>query len=257
MSTHSPVLFVAWRSPVNRSIYPVGRLLFREDKKLYEFVYIKRALEAKTFGFLPFLEFADLNGIYFSEKLFPLFANRVMPNSRADYTEFAQQLGLTPSSANPMTILARTGGSRETDEIEMFPMPSRAENGETYNTFFLARGIRYFPQSSEDRILTLNANESLFWMWDRQNPVDPLAILLRTDDLHNVGYVPGYLVRDIQTLTAASVKLQFYVERVNPPPAGVHHRLLVRIEGTWPKEFLPFSTDDYQPLNTESQKVSN
>lgn len=243
----SPTLFVSWRSPDTRTIHPVARIVFRQDQKRYEFAYIRAVQKALAQGFLPFVEFPGLDRVYSSESPFPLISNRVMPPSRPDYPGFLASLGLS-ESAHPMQILARTGGQRTTDQIELFPLPT-PDAGGCYFTHCLIRAVRYMPQpATEERIARLAPDEQLFVMWDVQNPVDPHAIAVRTADYHTVGFLPAYLTGDAWKLTANCGTLTVNVDRVNPPPAEVHHRLLVRVAACWPTGFRPFADEQFQPL---------
>ena len=244
-----PVLFVSWRSPQTRKIHPVGRLTFDAITHHYEFRYIRSARKAEEDGFTPFPEFPKFDVIYRGVHLFPLFANRVMPVSRPGYASFLEALGLSADTANPMAILARTGGRRETDQIELFPLASPEADG-CYATHCLLRSIRYMPQpSTEERIGRLQQGEQLSVMPDPQNAVDPKAIAVRTDDNFMIGYIPAYLTTDLRLLQNDCKYLHVYVERVNPPPAEAHHRLLCKIVSCWPDGFRPFDTQEFQPIN--------
>jgi len=256
MAPRHPVLFVSWRSPQTRSVHSVGRLIYRDDLGLYEFVYIHRALEAGREGVLPFLEFPEIGGLYLSQELFPLFANRVLPTNRPDFGEYTGALGLSADTANPMLILARTGGRRETDQIEMFPLPLPDKDTGAYVTHCLLRGVRYMQPAVEGRISRLQHNEPLFLLWDMQNDVDPAAIAVRTQDFAFLGYLPAYLNRDLWQLRNSCPSCRVIVERVNLPPAAVHHRLLCRIEGSWPPGFIPIARDDYRPLHPEATDLT-
>jgi hypothetical protein len=226
----------------------VARLDFKADRGLYEFAYIRAALKAVKEGFVPFLEFPDLNKVYYSDKPFPLIANRLMPNSRPEYAEFLASLGLSAES-DPMTILARSGGRRETDQIEFFPMPAPEAATGCYSTHCLLRAIRYMPQPMvEERIARLKPGEKLFVMWDTQNEYDPHAVAVRTNDNYLLGYLPAYLTGDIWKLNTECGTIDVFVERVNLPPAEVHHRLLVRVAACWYDGFRPFDGPDFQPL---------
>jgi hypothetical protein len=250
MSPRSPVLFVTWRSPKTRSIIPVGRLIYRDDDKLYEFAYIKLAEEAGRQGFMPFLDFPYLGQFYLSQQLFPLFANRVLPANRPEFREYTKALGLSMETADPMQILARTGGRRETDQIEMFPLPLPDPQTGGLLTHWLLRGIKYMPQPDvENRIARLKVNEPLMLLFDVQNEYDTNAIAVRTEDAVLIGYLPAYLTEEVRKLLSECPQCRAFVDRVNPPPAGVHHRLLCRVEGCWPAGYVPFSTEDYNPIN--------
>jgi len=253
MSPRSPVLFVTWRSPKTHSIIPIGRLIYRDEDELYEFAYIRKAQKARQKGFLPFLDFPYLGNFYLSHQLFPLFANRVLASTRPEFNAYAGGLGLSAETANPMQILARTGGRRETDQIEMFPLPLPDPQTGAFVTHCLIRGIRYMPQPFvEERIACLNPNEPLMILWDAQNEIDAAALTVRTLDSVLLGYLPAYLKWELWQLLIACPQCRVFVERVNPPPAGVHHRLLCRVEGSWPAGYVPFSTEDYQPINADA-----
>ena len=184
-------LFVAWQDPETRRYYPVARLIsgIGSEQNTYEFDYINGANEAAKVGFVPFRSFPDLQKVYRSEELFALFANRLMPQSRPDYSNYVNQLGLDPLTADPMLILARSGGVRATDSLELFPHPVQNQQSGCYETFFLVHGLRYFSDESRNRVESLSVEDRLYVMADFQNPVDQNALMLRTEDRINVGYL--------------------------------------------------------------------
>ena len=247
-----PILFVSWRSPKTRSIHPVGRLAFDAATHHYEFRYICSARKAVDDGFAPFSEFPKLDAAYRGKELFPLFSNRVMRESRPGYAAFLKTLGLPDDGAHPMAILARTGGRRQTDQIEMFPMPALDADG-CYVAHCLLRSIRYMPQpATEERIAKLESNEQLFPMLDVQNTVDPKAVSVRTADNWLIGYVPAYLTTDLQQLQENCCDFKLFVSRVNPPPAEEHHRLLCKVVSCWPQGFKPFDNPSFQPISVRN-----
>jgi hypothetical protein len=247
--TADRALFVTWLDPDRRSIMPVARLVHHGGREgdLYEFRYIRGALEATERGFQPFIAFPELDRVYRSRSLFPFFANRVMPTTRPDYMEYVEVLGLDPTEADSIAILGRSGGRRETDRIEVVPTPTRDETG-AYTTYFLLRGVRYIP-GAEERIARLSSGERLFWMLDAQNESNPGAVALRSADKCLLGYIPDYLVTDAATFIAREVPMNVYTERVNRPPAPLHHRVLCRLEARWPDDFVPFQDERFQPID--------
>jgi hypothetical protein len=147
-----------------------------------------------------------------------------------------------------MLILARSGGGRATDSIELFSPPARAEENGVFRTFFWMHGFRYLDQSQHDRILSLQPGEELFPSPESDNRVDPHAIQLLTADHAKVGYAPRYLANEANGLLNAGVNGRIFVERVNPYPAPAQQRLLCRLEACWPSNFQPFASDTYQPI---------
>ena len=114
-------LFVAWRGDDPQHGWgPVGRLEY--DEGVYRFSYTRGA--RTLIGFRPFPEMSDLDRIYESNELFPLFANRLLSRSRQEYEAFLLWGGFDPNNPpDPIAILGVTEGIRQTDSIEVFPCP--------------------------------------------------------------------------------------------------------------------------------------
>lgn len=249
-------LFLAWQNPTSRSWYPIGRLTF--DGTNYQFVYIRGALQAKRESRFEALQsFPDLESVYESADLFPLFSNRVLSRSRADYADYVQWLNVPHDQDDPVALLSRSGGRRITDSLEVFPSAEPDESG-TYHIHFFAHGLRHLPAASTQRISELRPGEKLLLVHDFQNPRDPGALMLRTSesfdgDLHLVGYCPRYLVNDLFDLLKSRTDYsQVTVERINPPPAPLQLRLMCNLTACWPEEgFRPFASDLYQPIPTD------
>jgi hypothetical protein len=239
------VLFAAWQNPSSRSIVPVARLL-RDAQGAYEFAYIRQAELAREQGFCPFVTFPELERVYRSAELPPLFTNRLMPSSRPDFPAFVSQLSLD-QHADPLDILARSGGRRATDTIEVFSPPTFSNEGQA-ETFVLARGTRHVP-GAEDAIGGLSAGEVLLVMHDLQNPFGKHALALRTEGQAMVGYLPDYLALELARTDASTVAaLSVTVERVNAPPAPSSHRLLCRVVLPESLRTTLFQGEQYAPI---------
>lgn len=240
-------LIVASRSAEKTAGWsPVGRLEF--DQGVYRFVY---TMGAKTLdGFRPFDGMERLEEIYESPELFPVFANRLLSSSRPEYEAFLRWSGFDPAHPpEPLAILGVTEGRKQTDMIEVFPCPTRNEQGMYVNKFFL-HGLRYMGKASLLRLSQLQPNERLLCALDIQNDSDPHAVLLRTeDDRVNVGYVPRYLAKDIWSLLkgCGAEFLGFYAHRVNAD-APLQQRLLCRVEACWPTDFKPCDSEEFHPI---------
>ena len=79
-------LFVAWRTrdPENPGWGPVGRLEFEEG--VYRYFYTEGAQSLSGFG--PFSQMSNLNEVYESIELFPLFSNRLLSKNRPEYEAY-------------------------------------------------------------------------------------------------------------------------------------------------------------------------
>ena len=241
-------VFVAWQNPKTRKWFTVGRLTERQGE--YEFVYTKGALSAGE-EFIPFGRFRKLGSRYVSKELFPLFANRTFAENRQEYQQFLEWLGLKGGTTDPIEVLARSGGRRATDTLEIFPYPIPNPSGQVEFEFFV-HGVRYLPPETMDRISGLQEGTRLCLMFDVQNPVDPKAVAIRTENPPLfLGYCPRYLAYDLRHLLWPEESFKdagLSVLRVNED-APLQYRLLCRFTAKWPKEYVPCSGEEYQPID--------
>jgi hypothetical protein len=240
-------LFVAWRpaTPEQTGWRPVGRL--EHDGHVYRFWYTQGARKP---GFQPFTQMEDLNTVYESDELFPLFANRLLSRSRPEYEAYLRwggfDIGPPP---DPIVVLGVTEGIRQTDAVEVFPCPVPDAEGCYRNKFFL-HGLGWLPATALERIQRLQHDEPLKLMADLQNDVDPHAVAVRTAaDRMMIGYVPRYLAHDVWHLIRqcdmSFIHLQ--VDRVNVD-APLQNRVLCRMRACWPEGFRPCSGEDFAPI---------
>jgi len=170
--------------------------------------------------------------------------------SRPEYEAYLRWSGLDPASPpDPIVVLGVTEGLRQTDAIEVFPCPAPDAEGCFVNKFFL-HGIRWMSPASVERIGRLEKGEPLRMMADRQNPVDPDAVAVRTvSERMMLGYVPRYLARDVWSLVeeCAPDFIELSVDRVNPD-APLQNRLLCQMRACWPEGFRPCSGDEFRPI---------
>jgi len=230
-------VIVTWKNDESRAIVPVAELLIDEDagRTRYQFGYLAGVEQALSLGFQPFLAFPDFARRYASDRLFPFFQNRVLPSTRPDYLESLLALGLNPDEATFAELFGRGNGRRATDRIETFLVPSATDD--RYTTHFLVRAVRHV-NGAEDVAAQLRLGDALRVELESTNEWNPRARLL-VAEAGTVGYLPDYLVPDVDALEAAGVSPSVVVERVNPPPQPAHHRLLCRLESGWPEGFEP------------------
>lgn len=239
-------LFVIWQDDETRRWYPVSRLTKRNGE--FRLEYTKGAEASPSFA--PFAGMRELDRVYQSDVLFPLFANRIIAGSRPEYPRVMGWLGLDEEWTDGFEVLARSGGRRKTDTLRLVPEPVRT-GSDQYQVLFFSHGIRYLSDGDQTRLLELEIGNRLFPVHDHQNPADPNAILLRTDDpMSFAGYCPRYLAEDILKLFEASANpndVEVSVERINrdAPP---QMQLLCRVQAPWPKGFEPFASEEFQPV---------
>jgi hypothetical protein len=246
------VLYVAWRlnTPEGGQWGPIGRL--EHTGTGYRFLYTRGARTLE--GFQPFPEMPQLDAVYESDELFPLFANRLMARSRPEYEAYLAWGGFDlENPPDPIAFLAVTEGIRATDSVELFPCPTSV-GGCYINKFFL-HGIAHVPAAAHERISRLQPGDPLLLMFDDFNLFDHNAVAVRTTgdrDAMMIGYVPRYLAREDRQLCYECCPdfIEVRVERVNAG-APFQQRLLCRLNACWPEDFQPCADDDFQPIATD------
>ena len=241
-------LFLAWQDKhLTRAWFPIGRLDVSADRPAYRFRYIKGAKRAhEDIGFDELLDFPDLNRIYESSELFPLFKNRIMSAKRPDFANHRRMLDL-PETAEPAEVLEVSGGYRVTDNFEVFPKIVRRADG-CFSCRFFVHGWRHANPAALKRIEALKSGDNLYIKIESTNPNTRRAVQIQTEDDHMIGWTPRYLVNELVHAVARSPgDYGATVVRVNPVPAPSKRRLLVELTGHWP-DYEPMTQDDFEPL---------
>jgi len=242
-------LYVAWQTPApTRAWFPIGRLDADVARNAYLFRYTHGALRAsREYGFVPLPSFPDFEKAYESGELFPLFKNRVLGSKRKDFVEYLRWLDLNQSNADPIEILALTGGARQTDSLEIFPKIDQRPDGAFSYRFFL-HGLRHVSSAARQRAEKLNPLEPLQVALELNNPATGYAVQLQTGDAHLIGWTPRYLVPDLVMAISEHPNVSASVVRVNREPAPLAHRILVELAGRFPKDAAPMSAGDFKPV---------
>lgn len=240
-------LFIAWRS--GEEIKPrwgiIGKLDF--DGVLYRFCYTQGAKSLQ--GFQPLPEMDNLEQVYESHVLFPLFANRLMSHSRPEYNAYLRWSGfdISQNVPGPLEILAVTEGIRKTDQFEVFVKPSKSDDGRFQTNFFL-HGLRFFYDNKVQLINQLRNGTYLELRPDNHNSSDPNAVGVFFEQA-KIGYLPRYLARDIRSLLSIlnDIKLTCFVKTKNEE-APLQNRFLCTFSLPWPNEFNPCSSEEYHEI---------
>ncbi|KRF17625.1 hypothetical protein ASG90_04435 [Nocardioides sp. Soil797] len=206
-------LLVSRQDSVTRQYSCIGEL--RLDGDDYVFVYDPSADRA-----MPGL---PLGQVHRSSELFPIFAERVVHPLRSDRDRSLELLGLGPE-ASPFEVLAVSGGRRAGDTYELTPLPEAGE----VELPFLVHGIRHLKTHEQAQLEDLRPGDQLEFEREPSNPKNKRALLVTRAGVR-LGYVPDPLVEHIHEVMQREFKVT--VERVNPPDAGFHMRLLVVIHG--------------------------
>lgn len=178
-------------------------------------------------SFRPFSAFPDLSEQYRSRRLFPFFENRIMSPLRPDYEDYLSALGLSRDEATPFEMLARTGGGRATDTVQVVPEPVAEDGGRT-EQLFLASGVRYHD-TADGLVMRLRPGDELFLRDEPDNEHDDRAILLDAEHNRPVGWIPSYMLDEVHKAQQGGTSVRVFVERANGPDVPSHLRLLCRM----------------------------
>lgn len=214
-------LMVTWQDPETRRYHQVGWLTQYSDGS-YEYAYLPAARRLQRFH--PFLGFRDFGQTYRSAHLFPFFAQRLLSPHRSDLPRLLSALGLEDGAAEPSQFLARSGGRRGGDTVELLPEPLIQDDGSTC-CVFLVHGVRHVPGAST-AIDRLHPGDVLELQAQPENQVNPRAVLV-TRDGQALGWVPDPLLDYVRQIRNP----QLVVVRANPADLGHHLRLLVKVSG--------------------------
>lgn len=235
-------LILVWKKPKDGAWIPVGKLSYKSNNYIFE--YTKGAQKALDEGyFIPFGQMKNLNKSYESKELFPIFQNRLLQKSRPEYDDYLDWLALNKESITPIEELARSGGIRATDNLQIFPIPKRINN--LYEVKFFSHGIRHLPPNYIDRLTHLSPGDKLYLMRDVQNEYDSYAIALRTGNpTEIVGYVPRFFSEDLTRLLNLNdpSEISVVIEKINIK-APFQFKLLCKVNAFWPTGFNPFEQE--------------
>lgn len=240
-------LVLAWQNPQDRMWVPIGLLEADPSQSQYQFYYLNgvRAVSQNE-RFKPLQPMDHLNEVYFSDKLFPLFKNRLLPKSRPEYQAYLNWLDLN-SDASLVQELALTNGFKLTDSFQLYALPNQV--ADAYEMTFFAHGIQYLSACAQERTLQLKSEETLFVMKDFQNPYDPHALCLRTQaPAEIVGYIPKIYADDLEPFLFQRETINVSVIKVNPQ-APSQLRLLCQLRTSKLNDYIPFSTSAFKPYN--------
>lgn len=244
-------LFLAWQAPT-RAWFPIGMLNADTAHEYYAFQYTQGALRARAeVGFQPLLAFPNFNQKYEASELFPLFSNRVLGSSRKDFFDYLRSLDIDTNDADPIEILAISGGERQTDNLEVFPkIEKNADN--TFCCRFFLHGLSHVSEEGQQRCMSLKPDEALQISLELNNPATKLAVQLSTKEYQFIGWAPRYLIDDILSAMPEYSDLSAKVVRVNDINVPLNRRILIELSGHLPKEFQPMSSNDFQVIKAIS-----
>ena len=204
---------VIWQNPTNKSFRHVGDL--EDDGYLYRFQYTNDSGEEDqpTFDAFP-----DRSRTYDSTTLWSFFNDRP-----------AATLGVLLGAENRPLPLAELDGDQDTfgGRLQLVPDPALSATGDAWT--FLASGVRYIDAEAEQVLADLRSGDTL--TLERAFDYDhPTSFARRLK--HNraaLGWLPDYVISDVDRLEEAGHRFRVEVVRVQPPDGNPHLRLLCKL----------------------------
>ena len=180
-------LYLIWKDPQTRRNFVIGRL-GRGEK--YTFEYFGEFEKAKQYGWTKFDVFSE-EKVYESNHLFPVFASRLPDKKRRDIDKILQKYGL--SEFDEFELLRKSGAKLPIDTYSfidpIFP------NDEIIIRDFFIMGVRYQSFCKGDNCFSLpevSVGDELFLKKEPNNLYDSNAIVILTQKMDVLGYVPRY-----------------------------------------------------------------
>nr|VFK16120.1 MAG: HIRAN domain-containing protein [Candidatus Kentron sp. LPFa] len=185
---------------------------------------------------------------YRSDKLFPLFANRLLNASRPEYPDYLAWMGMD-DTADELELLGRSGGYRATDQLCVYPEVEPDEQGKMALHFF-SHGVRYLSDNEQETLARLKPDEALRLIPEKDNPHDPHALLLETTESARLGYCPRYLNQDLRRIQQQEA-FHLTVEKISLD-APLQFRLLCKAVFVSPRGCDLYATREHRPLVREA-----
>lgn len=206
-------ILVIWKDPEKRTQYVIGEIL-KNGK--YEFSYGYDVKEAIKNGFELLISFNDLNKTYYSEKLFPSFANRLPHKKRRGIEKILKRYDL--DQFDEYELLKRCGAKLPTDNLEFIdPIPSDLEEDKIIRYFFVAGARHYIGCEGNlcENTIEINEKQELKLVRDNNNEYDKFAVRIYDLNDNHIGYIPRYYSENISKLLQNNYNYKLTTHIVN------------------------------------------
>ncbi|WP_354004684.1 HIRAN domain-containing protein [Ruania suaedae] len=146
-----------------------------------------------------------------------------------------------------MEILARSGGRRNGDTIELFRAPYQDDDGRVRSDF-LVHGIRHMSPGASEEVARLQRGEKLLLQTEPENVYSPHAIVVVSSRSVKLGYVPDPLAGFVSNLCEISAPCA-EVQVANGVHVVPHMRLLISVTAETPRGYRPLSGPEWETVS--------
>lgn len=204
-------LYLIWKSNLSGSQYIVGQLTKNGQ---YEFQYCKEIKQAIADGFKTLVSFENLERVYTSDELFPVFTSRLPDRKRKDIDKILKKYGLKEYDA--YQLLKASGAKLPIDSL-FFIDPILNFDRAFEKTFYLAGARHYLGCKGEKcvKAITVACGEEVYFERDLNNSYDSNAICVFNDNHILLGYVPRYYAEAFSRLMEEDREIHCYISNVD------------------------------------------
>jgi hypothetical protein len=214
---------------VNADLWvPVKKMIWINDKYQTGYVGGVKDLIAAGSVWRHYFRPQDFKQVKITRDVHCDYASR-MPLDRPEEMPYnLPHLGLPADLADPIAYVARSGGYRETEDLDVFPEVEVDSDG-CYRFYFLLRKLHFVNQSAIDLVEIGDEIITQKWNAIHQSTGQPMGI------------VPGY-IRALTLTHREQVRIEVHqVNHIELPQV----KLLCSLTC---KGFIPFTSIDYLPL---------
>lgn len=181
-------LYLVWKCDSTRRQYIVGQLTKNGQ---YEFRYCGEIAAAIEAGFTQLVSFSDLEQLYTSKELFPVFASRLPDRKRKDIERILRKYGL--EEYDSYQLLKKSGARLPIDNLQFIDPILNFENA--FEKVFYLAGVRHYLGCEGvqcPRSIPVDENEELLLEREESNPYDKNAIRVLNYRKKLLGYIPRF-----------------------------------------------------------------
>lgn len=196
VSEEKDYLYVVWKSGENRKEYVIGNL---SKGDAFEFRYCEEIYEAEKEGFTHFASFPQLDGVYYSKVLFPIFESKLPDRKRKDINNILKRYGL--QEFDSYELLKKSGARLPIDSL-YFVEPIIDINKPFMRKFYMAGARHYIGCNGTecDSTLKIVIGDNVNLQLELTNKYDKNAVKVINNDNQMLGYIPRYYSNEVSAL---------------------------------------------------------
>ncbi len=191
-------IYLIWKDPKSRRQFIIGHL---SKNGQFEFEYgfeVEKAIKA---GFELLIGFENINEIYKSDILFPVFSSRLPDKKRRGIETILSKYNM--EKYDEYKLLKRSGARLPIDSLEFIdPIMMNDDIRDVTRIFYLAGPRHYIGCNGEEcaKSIDIEKYEALKLVLESENDYDNNAIKICNSKGLHIGYLPRYYSPEVTEL---------------------------------------------------------